>query len=146
MKTYSAKPADVVRAWYVLDASQIPVGRLATQAAKLLIGKDKPQFTKHIDCGDYVIVINADNLVVTGKKADQKMFYRHSGFPGGLTEVTQRQQMEKDSTKVVKNAIRGMLPVNKLRAERLNRLKIYGGDQHGHEAQKPQLLNLKEAK
>ncbi len=146
MKTYSAKPADVVRAWYVLDASQIPVGRLATQAAKLLIGKDKPQFTKHIDCGDYVIVINADSLVVTGKKAEQKMFYRHSGFPGGLTEITQRQQMEKDSTKVVKNAIRGMLPVNKLRAERLNRLKIYADDQHGHEAQKPQLLNLKETK
>lgn len=146
MKTYSAKPADVVRAWYVLDASQIPVGRLATQAAKLLIGKDKPQFTKHIDCGDYVIVINADNLVVTGKKSEQRTFYRHSGYPGGLKELSHNEQMAKDSTKVIKSAIRGMLPVNKLRAERLNRLKIYANDQHGHEAQKPQLLNLKEAK
>jgi len=146
MKTYSAKPADVTRAWYVLDASQIPVGRLATQAAKLLIGKDKPQFTKHIDCGDYVIVINADNLIVTGKKGEQKTFYRHSGYPGGLKELSQNEQMAKDSTKVMKNAIRGMLPVNKLRAERLNRLKIYATDQHGHEAQKPQILNLKETK
>lgn len=142
MKTYSAKPTDVTRKWYVLDASQAPLGRLATTAATLLTGKGKPQFTKHIDCGDYVIVINADKLVVTGDKLDKKMYYRHSGFPGGLTETTLKAQMAKDTTQPVFKAIRGMLPVNKLRDERLKRLKIYAGSEHNHEAQKPETLSL----
>lgn len=146
MKTYSAKPADVTRTWYVLDASEIPLGRLATQAAKLLIGKDKPMFTKHIDCGDYVIVINADKLVVTGKKLDDKIYYRHTGFPGGIKSTPLKDMITKDSTQPVLHAIRGMLPVNKLRADRLARLKIYAGPEHNNEAQKPTKLSLKEGK
>lgn len=146
MKTYSAKPADVTRKWYVLDASEAPLGRLATVAATLLTGKGKPQFTKHIDTGDYVIVINSDRLIVTRKKMEDKMYYRHSGYPGGLTEETLKEKMAKDSTEVISKAIRGMLPVNKLRADRLGRLKVYAGAEHGHEAQKPEKLSVKEGK
>jgi len=146
MKTFSAKPGNVTRTWYLVDASKIPLGRLSTRAAKLLIGKDKPIFTKNIDCGDYVIVINAANLVVSGKKMEQKMYYRHSGFSGALKELSLSEQMEKDPTKVILHSIRGMLPVNKLRDERLNRLKIYSDDQHNHAAQKPIQLDLEKDK
>lgn len=142
MKTYSAKPTDVTRKWYVVDASEAPLGRIATQVATLLTGKGKSQFTKHIDCGDYVIVINADKLVVTGGKEDKKVYYRHSGFPGGLTETTLKAQLANDATQPVFKAIRGMLPVNKLRDERLKRLKIYAGAEHNHEAQKPEVISL----
>lgn len=142
-KTYSAKPTDVTRKWYVLDASEAPLGRVATRAATLLTGKEKPMFTKHIDCGDFVVIINAGNTVVTGKKADDKMYYRHSGYPGGLTELTFNEVMEKDPTKAVFQAVRGMLPVNKLRDDRLKRLKIYAGAEHNHEAQKPELISVK---
>ncbi len=143
MKTYSAKPNEVERKWYVVDASEIVLGRLSTRVAELLIGKGKPMFTKHIDCGDYVIVINAEKLVVTGKKIEDKMYYKHSNFPGGLTETTLKYELEKDPTKVIKQSIRGMLPVNKLRDERLKRLKIYAGDSHEHEAQKPVSISMK---
>lgn len=146
MKTYSAKPNDVTRAWYVIDASEAPLGRIATKIATLLTGKGKPQFTQHIDCGDFVVVINADKLVVTGNKLQGKKYYRHSGFPGGITEATLAEKMDKDSTEVVVHAVRGMLPVNKLRDERLKRLKVYAGSEHNHEAQKPQALSLKESK
>jgi len=146
MKTYSAKPTDIVRKWYLMDASEVSLGRLSTQAAKLLIGKDKTMFTKHIDCGDYVVIINADKLVVTGKKLDEKMYYRHSHYPGGLKSNTLREVMAKDSTQAVMKAIRGMLPVNKLRPDRLNRLKIYAGPEHSNEAQKPTKISLKEGK
>lgn len=146
MKTYSAKPSDVTRAWYVIDASEAPLGRVATRVATLLTGKEKPQFTHHIDCGDHVIVINTDNLVVTGKKMTDKKYYRHSGFPGGIKEASLADKMAKDSTEVLFHAIRGMLPVNKLRDERLKRLKIYAGAEHNHEAQKPQTISLKEGK
>lgn len=145
-KTYSAKPTDVTRKWYIVDASEAPLGRIATQIATLLTGKGKPQFTKHIDCGDYVIVVNADKLVVTGDKQEKKVYYKHSGFPGGLTETTLKAQMAKDPTVPVFKAIRGMLPINKLRDERLKRLKIYAGSEHNHEAQKPEVLSLKGAK
>jgi len=124
MKTYSAKPSDVTRKWYVVDASEAPLGRVATKIATLLTGKGKPMFTQHIDTGDYVVVINAANVQVTGTKMDTKMYYRHSGFPGGLTELTMREVQEKDPTKAIFNAVRGMLPVNKLRDGRLDRLKI----------------------
>jgi large subunit ribosomal protein L13 len=144
MKTYSAKPSEVERKWYVLDASELPMGRLSTAAAQLLTGKGKPMFTSHIDVGDYVIVINAGKLVVTGKKMEDKMYYKHSNYPGGLTETTLKHEMAKDPTKVVTKAIRGMLPVNKLRADRLNRLKVYAGAEHNHEAQVPTVLKLKE--
>lgn len=146
MKTYSAKPSDVTRKWYVVDASEISLGRAATQIATLLTGKGKPQFTQHIDCGDYVIVINADKLVVTGTKLEDKKYYRHTGYPGGIKEVTLADKMAKDSTDVIFKAVRGMLPVNKLRDERLKRLKIYAGTEHNHEAQKPEAFSLKEGK
>ena len=142
-KTYSAKPTDVERKWYVVDAAEAPLGRLSTQVAVLLTGKSKPQFTKHIDCGDYVIVVNADKLVVTGDKLQTKKYYHHSGFPGGLRERTLQEQMDRDSAKVIEHAVRGMLPVNKLRDDRLARLKIYAGAEHNHEAQKPEKFSVK---
>jgi large subunit ribosomal protein L13 len=146
MKTYSAKPTEVVRKWYVIDASKAPLGRVATQIAKLLTGKDKPMFTKHIDVGDYVVVINAGNIQVTGEKMDSKMYYRHSHYPGGLKELTLREKMEKDPTHAITHAVRGMLPVNKLRDGRLDRLKVYAGAEHNHEAQKPETISVKEGK
>jgi len=146
MKTYSAKPSDITRKWYVIDASQAPLGRVATQIATLLTGKGKPQFTKHIDTGDYVVVINAGVVNVTGGKLDKKMYYRHSNYPGGLTELTMREKLEKNPTSVVFQAVRGMLPVNKLRDARLERLKIYAGAEHNHEAQKPETIPVKESK
>lgn len=141
-KTYSAKPTDVVRAWYVIDASEAPLGRVATKAATLLTGKGKPMFTSHIDTGDFVVIINAGQTVVTGKKATDKMYYKHSGFPGGLRERTFAEQMENDPTSTILLAIRGMLPVNKLRDGRLERLKIYAGPEHKHEAQKPKTISM----
>lgn len=146
MKTYSAKPTDVVRTWYVIDAAEAPLGRVATKVATLLTGKGKPQFTHHIDCGDYVIVVNTDKLVVTGDKMNKKIYYRHSNYPGGLTETPLKKQMDADSTQVLFKAIRGMLPVNKLRDDRLARLKIYAGAEHNHEAQKPEKISVKEGK
>ncbi|MDB5184521.1 MAG: ribosomal protein [Candidatus Saccharibacteria bacterium] len=146
MKTYSAKPTDVVRKWYVIDAAEAPIGRVATRVATLLTGKGKPQFTKHIDCGDFVIVINADQLKATGKKLDQKMYYHHSHFPGGLKETTLSDQIERDASKAIIHAIRGMLPVNKLRDERLARLKVYNGSEHKHAAQQPETISIKDVK
>lgn len=146
MKTYSAKPTDVTREWYVVDASEVPLGRLATQVAQLLTGKGKPQFTQHIDCGDYVIVINAAQLQATGSKLEDKVYYRHSHYPGGLKEITLKKQLGKDPSAPIVKAIRGMLPVNKLRDGRLARLKVYADADHKHEAQKPKLISLKEGK
>jgi large subunit ribosomal protein L13 len=146
MKTYSAKPTDVTRKWYVIDAREAPLGRLATRVATLLTGKDKPQFTKHIDCGDYVIVINSANTVVTGDKRNKKIYYRHSQFPGGLTETKLEDKMAQNPTFAIEHAVRGMLPVNKLRDGRLARLKVYAGAEHQHEAQKPETISLKAGK
>ncbi len=146
MKTYSAKPADVNRKWYVVDASEDTMGRVATKVAKLLTGKDKPMFTHHIDTGDYVVVINADKVKVTGNKMWTKMYYHHSGHPGGLKEATMEEKMAKDPTHAIFHAVRGMLPVNKLRDARLERLKIYAGPEHNHAAQKPEVISVKEGK
>ncbi len=143
MKTYSAKPTEVTREWYVLDASEIPLGRLSTKIATLLTGKEKPMFTHHIDCGDNVIVVNSDSLVVTGNKMKDKMYYRHSQYPGSLKEATLADKMAKDSTDVIVLAVKGMLPKNKLMAERLKRLKVYPGSDHNHEAQKPTKVSVK---
>jgi len=140
VRTYSAKPADVTRVWHVLDASKTPLGRLSTGAARLLIGKDKPSFTNHIDVGDYVIVINAGNLVVTGNKSADKLYYRHSGFPGGLYKRTLN---ESNPVKVIEHSIRGMLPDNKLRKDRLSRLKIFEGAEHSHKGQNPLVFEIK---
>lgn len=146
-KTYSAKPADVNRKWYLVDASEeVTLGRLATQIAQLLTGKGKPQFTSHIDCGDFVVVVNASEIKVTGKKGSDKIYYRHSPYPGGLKSASFDEKMIKDPTFALTNAVRGMLPVNKLRDERLKRLRVYAGAEHNHDAQKPEKLSLKEAK
>lgn len=142
MKTYSAKPSDIKRAWYLIDASEAPLGRIATETAQILIGKKKPMFTSHIDCGDYVVIVNADNLLVTGQKSTDKVYYRHTGYPGGLRERTLEEQSNINSTKIIEKAIKGMLPVNKLRDGRLKRLKVYTGLEHNHEAQKPKTLNM----
>ncbi|HVX48273.1 MAG TPA: 50S ribosomal protein L13 [Candidatus Saccharimonadales bacterium] len=146
MKTYSAKPTDVQRQWYVVDATEAPLGRLATSVAQLLLGKSKPQFTKHIDCGDYVVVINAADLVVTGDKGSKKIYYHHTGHPGGIKQATLDEKQAKDPTFPIRHAVRGMLPDNKLRDERLKRLKVYAGAEHEHEAQKPQTISIKEGK
>lgn len=146
MKTFSAKPTDVQRQWYLVDANDAPLGRLATQIAQLLTGKGKPQFTKHIDCGDFVIVINASQTITTGNKTEKKVYYSHSNYPGGLKEATFNEKMTKDPTFPIATAVRGMLPVNKLRDERLKRLKIYAGTEHNHAAQQPKVLSLKGAK
>lgn len=145
-KTYSAKPSEVTREWYVVDASELSLGRLSTEIAQILTGKKKPMFTRHIDCGDYVIVINSENLVATGDKMDKKVYYRHSGYPGGIKSRTLKEQMEIDSNIVIEKAVRGMLPVNKLRDARMKRLKVYPGSEHENAAQKPKVLNLKKGK
>jgi large subunit ribosomal protein L13 len=137
MKTYSAKPSEVERKWYVMDASSSILGRLSTEIAGYLTGKGKPMYTQHIDCGDYVVVVNSDKLKVTGDKKLKKIYYKHSGYPGSITETNLQTMIDKDSTKVIYEAVKGMLPVNKLRAERLKRLKVYAGEQHGHTAQNP---------
>jgi large subunit ribosomal protein L13 len=145
-KTYSAKPSEVVRKWYIVDASQQSLGRVCTEVAQLLTGKKKPMFTHHIDCGDFVIVINSDNLVVSGNKLEDKIYYHHSGYPGGIKSRTLKEEMAISTNSVIEKAVRGMLPANKLRDARLKRLKVYSGIEHGHEAQKPILLNLKKGK
>ena len=145
-RTYSAKPSDVTRKWYVLDAMEAPLGRIATKAATLLLGKGKPQFTAHIDCGDYVIIVNAGNLKVTGEKLTTKKYYRHSGYAGNLHARTLQEQINIDPTVALEHAIRGMLPVNRLRTARLERLKVYAGSEHKHEAQQPKVLSVKDAK
>ena len=144
MKTYSAKPADITRAWYLVDASELPLGRLSTYVAQLLTGKMKPSYTHHIDCGDFVVIVNAKNLVVTGNKSEDKTYYKHSGFPGGLTEIALKDKLDKDPSTIIFQSVRGMLPVNKLRDGRLARLKIYNESEHQHEAQKPQKISIKE--
>jgi len=141
-KTYSAKPTEVERKWYLFDASEIALGRLSTQIATKLTGKGKPMFTSHIDCGDFVVVINADKLVVTGEKQDDKMYYRHSGYTGNLKEATLKQKQAKKSGEVIRLAVKGMLPKNKLVDERLKRLKIYAGEEHTHAPQNPQKVSL----
>jgi large subunit ribosomal protein L13 len=147
MKTFSAKPSDVTRKWYVIDAAEVPLGRTATKIATLLTGKGKPQFTQHIDCGDFVVVLNAASVKVTGNKLEDKMYYHHSGYPGGLKETALKDVLGgKTPERAIYEAVRGMLPVNKLRDERLKRLKIYAGAEHNHAAQKPQLITVKEKK
>ncbi|MGI5891221.1 MAG: 50S ribosomal protein L13 [Bacillota bacterium] len=134
-----AKPADIQRAWYILDAAGRPLGRLATEAARLLRGKHKPIFTPHIDTGDFVIIINADKAVLTGNKLVQKKLYRHSGYPGGLKETSYKDLMAQRPILAVEKAVKGMLPHNRLGRASAKKLKVYAGDMHPHEAQKPQL-------
>ena len=137
MKTYSQKSAEISREWWVIDASTMPLGKLAVIIADKLMGKSKITYTPHIDNGDYVVVTNAKNLVVTGDKMVKKMYYRHSGFPGGLTELKLEEVIEKDPAVVIREAVKGMLPKNKLAADRLARLRIFDGAEHAHAAQNP---------
>lgn len=141
-KTFSAKEIDIERNWWVVDATDKTLGRLATQIATRLRGKDKPIFTPHVDCGDFVIVVNAEKIHVTGRKLDQKMYYRHSGYPGGLKTISLRAQLEKHPERVIRTAVRGMLPKNKLGRRIRSKLKVYAGPDHPHEAQQPQPLDL----
>ncbi len=142
-KTYSIKPKDINRQWYLLDASEVTLGRLSTKAAKLLLGKDKPQYSHHIDCGDYVIIINANKLKITGNKLKTKGYYRHSQHPGGLHSRTLDEQIVKDPTEVIAHSVKGMLPPNKLASARMKRLKIYSGSEHSHMPQQPTVISLK---
>ncbi len=137
MKTYSQKSAEVKREWWVIDASTMPLGKLAVVIADKLMGKSKVTYTPHIDNGDYVVVVNAKDVVVTGNKMVDKMYYRHSGYPGGLKELKLEEVLEKDPTRVVSEAVKGMLPKNKLSAERLKRLRVFAGAEHAHTAQNP---------
>ena len=137
MKTYSAKTGEITRDWYVVDAEGKTLGRLSTQIADRLRGKGKPQYTPHIDTGDFVVVVNADKIAVTGNKLDSKMYYRHSGFPGGLRVRPLREQLERRPTEVLRKSVKGMLPRNRLAREQLTKLKIYAGPAHPHEAQAP---------
>jgi len=140
--TVSAREEDVQKDWYVVDAQGQTLGRLATQVATVLRGKHKPLYTPHIDCGDYVIVVNAEKVHVTGQKMTQKKYYRHSGYPGGLKEVTLRDQLQKFPNRVIEAAVRGMLPKNRLGRRMFKKLKVYPGSAHPHEAQQPKVLDV----
>lgn len=141
-KTFSAKPHEIERQWYVVDAQGKTLGRLATEIAKILRGKHKPIFTPHVDCGDYVIVINADKIRVTGNRLDQKIYYRHSGYIGGLKQVTLRRMLETHPERVIQYAVKGMLPKNRLGRKMFKKLKVYAAPTHPHQAQQPQPLEL----
>ena len=136
MRTYSPKPADIQREWHVIDATDVVLGRLAVQAANLLRGKHKTIFAPHVDTGDFVIVVNASKVALSGNKATKKMSYRHSGFPGGLSATPMGELLEKDARKAVENAVWGMLPKNRLGRQMLKKLKVYAGPEHPHQAQK----------
>ena len=142
MKTFMASPATIDRKWYVVGATGMTLGRLASEVAKVLRGKNKPIFTPHIDCGDNVIVINAEKIKVTGKKMDQKVYYHHSDYVGGLKEATLREKLEKKPEQVIELAVKGMLPKGPLGRQMFTKLHVYAGPEHKHEAQKPEVLTF----
>lgn len=142
-KTFSQKPADVSRRWILIDAASAPLGRVSTEIAKYLIGKYKPTYTPHVDGGDYVVVINAKDTVVTGDKETGKVYWRHSGFPGGIKSATLAEVREKFPERIIEHAVAGMIPKNKLAAERMKRLKVYAGPEHNHAAQSPEKVEVK---
>ena len=142
MRTFTAKTAEIEREWYVVDAEGQTLGRLASRIAPIIKGKHKPIYTPHLDCGDYVIVINADKVRVTGQKMEQKFYYRHSGYPGGIKSISLRDQLATYPERVLQSAVKGMLPKNKLGRRMIKKLKVYAGDAHPHEAQQPKPLEL----
>lgn len=146
MKTFMAKPNDIERKWFVVDATNIPLGRLASTIVNLLNGKDKVIYTPHVDCGDFVVVINSDKIKLTGKKLEDKKLIWHTGYVGGLKEVNYKTLMQKDSTRALKQAVKGMLQKNSLGRKQITRLKIFKGAEHNHEAQKPEVITMKGAK
>jgi large subunit ribosomal protein L13 len=143
MKSYMARPQEVERKWYVIDAEGRTLGRLATEIAKILRGKNKPQYTPHVDVGDFVVVINAERVVVTGKKAEQKVYRRHSGYPGGMKETSYERMMERKPTAILRKAVYGMMPKTRLARQQFRKLKIYAGPEHPHAAQNPQRLEVR---
>lgn len=143
MKTYSQKPTEVSRRWILIDAKDAPLGRLSTQISKYLIGKYKPSYTPHIDGGDYVVVINAAEVPVTGNKEEAKIYYRHSGFPGGIKDAQLKEVREKFPERIIERAVKGMLPKNKLASGRMQRLKVFPGAEHAHAAQTPEKIEVK---
>ena len=142
MKTFMASPATITRKWYVVDATDMTLGRLSSEVAKILRGKNKPIFTPHMDCGDYVIVVNAEKIKVTGKKMDQKIYYRHSDYVGGMKETTLREKLAKKPEEVVELAVKGMLPKGPLGRQLYTKLHVYSGAEHKHAAQKPEVLTF----
>jgi large subunit ribosomal protein L13 len=142
-KTYSQKPSEINREWHLIDATELPLGRLSTIIAGLLTGKGKPTYTPHMDAGDYVVVINAKQVPVTGDKELQKIYYRHSGFPGGIKDARLEEVREKFPERIIENAVKGMLPKNKLQADRMGRLKVFAGSEHAHTAQTPKKVEVK---
>jgi large subunit ribosomal protein L13 len=144
MRTYSAKPKEIEQRWYLVDAEGQTLGRLATRIADTLRGKRKPQYTPHVDTGDFVVVVNAEKITVTGNKLEQKLYYRHSGYPGGLRSRTLAEQLERRPTEVIRKAVKGMLPRNRLARRQITKLKVYAGPEHPHAAQNPQPLALDE--
>jgi large subunit ribosomal protein L13 len=138
MKSYMARPREVERNWYLIDAEGQTLGRLATEIARLLRGKNKTQYTPHVDTGDFVVVVNAEKVVVTGRKAEQKVYYRHTGYPGGLRETSYEVMLGRKPTEILHKAVRGMMPKTRLGRQQLRKLKIYAGPEHPHEAQSPQ--------
>lgn len=142
MRTYTTKPDDITREWYVVDATGLTLGRLASQIASVLRGKHKPIFSPHMDCGDFVIVVNAEKVRVTGDKLDQKMYYRHSQYPGGLKTISLRDQLKQHPDRVIRLAVRGMLPKNRLGRQMIKKLKVYREPDHPHQAQQPKPLSM----
>ncbi|MCI8725809.1 MAG: 50S ribosomal protein L13 [Hungatella sp.] len=143
MKSFMASPSTIERKWYVVDATGYTLGRLSSEVAKVLRGKNKPIFTPHMDCGDYVIIVNAEKVKVTGKKLDQKIYYRHSAYVGGMKETTLREMMAKKPEKVVELAVKGMLPKGPLGNDMMKKLHVYAGPEHEQAAQKPEVLEFK---
>lgn len=141
-KTYSPKPSEIERVWHVVDATDLPLGRLASEIAQILRGKHKPTYAPHMDGGDFVVIVNAEKVAVTGNKALQKLYYRHSGFPGGLSELSFEQMRERYPERIIEAAVRGMIPKNRLGRQMLTKLKVYAGSEHPHAAQKPQPLEI----
>lgn len=142
MKSFVAKPLEIERKWYVIDAEGKTLGRLSTEVASILRGKKKPIYTPHVDTGDYVIIVNAEKVEFTGKKLDQKLYRHHTGWPGGLKEITARQLMVRKPTKALELAIKGMLPKNSLGRQMYKKLKVYAGAEHDHQAQQPEVLDI----
>lgn len=141
-RTYSPRPAEVDRSWWLIDATDVPLGRLASEVARLLRGKHKPQFAPHLDVGDFVVVVNAARVALTAEREDQKIYYRHSGFPGGIRAFTFREMMERKPEWVVEKAVRGMLPKNRLGRKMAKKLRVYAGPEHPHGSQAPQTYEL----
>jgi large subunit ribosomal protein L13 len=143
MKSYMARPLEVERKWYVVDAEGKHLGRLATEIVRVLRGKNKPQYTPHVDVGDFVVVVNADRVAITGRKAEQRVYRRHSGYPGGMKETSYEQMLARKPTEILRKAVYGMMPKTRLARKQFKKLKVYAGPEHPHAAQDPQTLEVK---